>query len=237
MIELVSICKIVKFCVFVNLKSFGSITLKIEEEEIEQVTSYKYLGVEINETLTWTDHVESIRKRVAQRLGLLQRIKHLLPQYSRELLVNSLILPLLDYADIVWGDKNNKSLMDNLQVLHNKAAKFVLNLPNRESSTRALTLLSWRPLSARRKIHRYAFVYRAIQSHKGKNPFNFPNLQGQDYHKYNTRGKLKFRLPSCKTNWGKNRSSYHFINEFNNLSLSINTNTTFSDFKSQLWNS
>ena len=73
--------------------------------------------------------------------------------------------------------------MDNLQVLHNKAAKFVLNLPNRESSTRALTLLSWRPLSARRKIHRCAFVYRAIQSHKGKNPFNFPNLQGQNYHK------------------------------------------------------
>ena len=28
-----------------------------------------------------------------------------------------------------------------------------------------------------------------------------------------------------------------FINEFNNLSFSINTNTTFSDFKSQLWNS
>ena len=179
-----------------RLKSFGSITLKIEEEEIEQVTSYKYLGVEINETLTWTYHVESIRKRVAQRLGLLQRIKHLLPQYSRELLVNSLILPLLDYADIVWGDKNNKTLMDNLQVLHNKAAKYVLNLPNKESSTRALTLLSWRPLSARRKIHRCAFVYRAIQSHKGKNPFNIPNLQGQDYHKYNTRGKLKFRLPS-----------------------------------------
>ena len=67
--------------------------------------------------------------------------------------------------------------------------------------------------------------------------FNFPNLQGQDYHKYNTRGKLKFRLPSCKTNWGKNRSSYHFKNEFNNLNFSINTNTTFSDFKYQLWNS
>ena len=51
-----------------RLKSFGSITLKIEEEDIEQVTSYKYLGVKINETLTWSDHVESICKRVAQRL-------------------------------------------------------------------------------------------------------------------------------------------------------------------------
>ena len=215
-----------------RLKSCGSITLKIEEEEIKQVTSYKYLGVKINETLTWSDHVGSIR--MAQRLGLLQRIKHLLPQYSRELLVNSLILPLLDYADIVWGDKNNKTLMDNLQVLHNKAAKFVLNLPNRESSTKALTHLSWKPLSVRRKIHRCTFVFRAIQSDKEQNPFIFPNVQGQDYHQYNTRSKLKFRLPPCNTNWGKNRSSYHFLNNFNNLSFSIDTNTTFSNFKYQL---
>ena len=164
------------------LKSFGSITLKIEEEEIEQVTSYKYLGVKINETLTWSDHVESICKRVAQRLGLLQHIKHLLPQYSRELLVNSLILPLLDYADIVWGDKKNKALMDNLQVLHNKAAKFVLNLPNREPSTKALMHLSWKPLSVRRKIHRCTFVFHAIQSDKEQNPLIFPNVQGQDYY-------------------------------------------------------
>ena len=220
-----------------RLKSFGSITLKIEEEEIEQVTSYKYLGVKINETLTWSDHVESIRKRVAQRLGPLQRIKHLLPQYSREPLVKSLIIPLLDYADIVWGDKNNKTLMDNLQVLHNKAAKFVLNLPNRESSTKALTHRSWKPLSVRRKIHRCTCVFRAIQSDKEQNPFIFPNVQGQDYHQDNTRSRLKFRLPPCNTNWGKNRSSYHFLNDFNNLSFSIDTNTTFPNFKYQLWNS
>ena len=125
-----------------RLKSFGSITLKIEEQEFEQVTSYKYLGVKINETLTWSDHVESIRKRVTQRPGLLQRIKHLLLEYSRELLVSSLILPLLDYADIVLGNINNKKLMDSLQVLHNKTAKFVLNLPNRDSSIKELTHLS-----------------------------------------------------------------------------------------------
>ena len=125
-----------------RLKSFGSITLKIEEQEFEQVTSYKYLGVKINETLTWSDHVELIRKRVTQRPGLLQRIKHLLLEYSRELLVSSLILPLLDYADIVLGNINNKKLMDSLQVLHNKTAKFVLNLPNRDSSIKELTHLS-----------------------------------------------------------------------------------------------
>ena len=174
---------------------------------------------------------------MAQRLGLLQRVKHILPQYSRELLVNSSIRSLLDYADIVWGDKSNKTLMDNLQALHNKAARFVLNLPNRESSTKALTHLSWKPLSVGRKIHRCTFVFRAIQSDKEQNPFIFPNEQGQDYYQYNTRSRLKLPLPPCKTNWGKNRSSYHFLTDFNNLSFSIDTNTTFSNFKYQLWNS
>ena len=75
------------------------------------------------------------------------------------------------------------------------------------------------PFWTRRKIHICSFVFRAIQSQKGKNPFNFPNSQGQDYHKYNTQRPTEVRLPACKTSWSKNRSS------------------TFSDFKSQFSNS
>ena len=35
----------------------------------------------------------------------------------------------------MWGDKNNNTLMGQLQVLQNKAAKVLLNLPPRSSST------------------------------------------------------------------------------------------------------
>ena len=80
-----------------RLHSFGNLTLRIEEDEIEHVGCYKYLGVIISETLSWADHVESIQKR----LGILRRIKHLLPRHSRQTVVNSLILHLLDYGDLV----------------------------------------------------------------------------------------------------------------------------------------
>ena len=40
--------------------------------------------------------------------------------------------------NIVWGDKNNDTLMGQLEVLQNKAAKVLLNLPPRSSSTEAL---------------------------------------------------------------------------------------------------
>ena len=50
----------------------------------------------------------------------------------------SLILPLLDYVDFVWGDTNNEVLMNNLQVLQNNAARIILELPQYFSGTHAL---------------------------------------------------------------------------------------------------
>ncbi len=76
---------------------------------------------------------------------MLRRIKHLLPQSTREVVVNTLILPLLDYGDLVWGDKSNDTMMNSLQVLQNKAAKKVLNMRSYHSSTLALQSLYWRP--------------------------------------------------------------------------------------------
>ena len=44
---------------------------------LDEADCYKYLGVIINETLTWGDHVNYISTKVNQWLGILIRIKHL----------------------------------------------------------------------------------------------------------------------------------------------------------------
>ena len=75
---------------------------------------------------TWSDYVEYVISKVNQRLGLLSSIKHLLPLNARKLFYNSLVLPVFDYADLVWGEK---TLMNDPQVLQNKAAKIILNRP------------------------------------------------------------------------------------------------------------
>jgi hypothetical protein len=111
-----------------RLKSFGSLELSTDDHILEREDSYKHLGVIINETLSWADHIDYVRAKLAKRLGIFKRIKHLPPFHARLLVVNCLILPLLDYSDLVWGDKNNVSLMNDLQILHNKTAKSVLDL-------------------------------------------------------------------------------------------------------------
>ena len=92
--------------------------------------TFKYLGVTLSSNVTWTEHIEHVSTKINQRLGLLRRIKSLLSRSAGILFFNSLlILPMFDYADIVWGAKDNAVLMNNLKLLKNKAAKIILDRP------------------------------------------------------------------------------------------------------------
>ena len=64
------------------------------------------------------------------------------------------LVPLFDYGDTVWGDKNNDTLMAQLQVFQNKAAKVLLNLQPRSSPTESLDRLDLKTLLKRRHFHR-----------------------------------------------------------------------------------
>ena len=101
------------------------LTVSILDHSISNVRSFKYLGIHISSDFTWTDHIEHLTGKINQRLGLLKRIKHLLPFRARLLFYKSLVMPLFEYADLVWGDKHNITLMSSLQVLQNKAAKVI----------------------------------------------------------------------------------------------------------------
>ena len=59
------------------------LTVSILDHRISNVRSFKYLGIHISSDFTWTDHIEHLTGKVSQRLGLLKRIKHLLPFRAR----------------------------------------------------------------------------------------------------------------------------------------------------------
>ena len=102
---------------------------------------------------------------------------------------NSYILSIFDYADIVWGDRGNVSLMTQLQVLQNKVARIIL--PLRASATEALDKLKWKVLSRRRAEHRAIFMFKCLNNsftHSFNVSFN------RDHHVYNTRSKDNVRI-------------------------------------------
>ena len=150
---------------------------------------------------------------MAKRLGVLKRIKHLLPVYVRRIYVSTMVIPILEYASIVWGDKNNKVLMDSIQVLQNKAAKLVLDRATHSSSTQALLDLNWMNLSTRRLMQRGFIMHNFINDSER----NSMITRGSDYHSHNTRSKETIRSIRSNTNWGLLRSFNSALTDWNSL--------------------
>ena len=155
------------------------------------------------------------------------REKPLLTLDAQITLYNTLISPLFDYADVIWGDKDNSTLMGDLQILQNKVAKVILDLPGYASSTDALKSLGWPTLSQRRLVNRYMITFKYVH---GLVAYNFNILKNSDIHSYNTRRKNDFRLPRVRTNYGKNRLLYQGIKESNLLEQSFKDINYFFNF-------
>ena len=66
-----------------RLQTCQDVKLVVDHENLESEDSIKHLGVVIHKNLTWNDHIETLIAKVNQRIGLLNRIKHLLPLDAR----------------------------------------------------------------------------------------------------------------------------------------------------------
>ena len=203
-----------KFMIFANKKQSTKVDITIENKKVLEESSFNYLGVTLSSDLTWHNHIDNMITKIKQRLGVLRRVKEFLDLDTRCVLYTSLILPLFDYGDTIWGDKNNSILMNSLQVLENKAAKIILNQHPRYSSTKALEELKWTTLTARRHNHRCTFIYKCMN---GLIDFDFELTKNEDVHGHNTRHRRDLHLPRAKTNKGKQRPTYQASIDFNNL--------------------
>ena len=68
---------------------------------IEQVKKFKFLGVVVNDTLTWDDHINHIVSKISHNINLLRCISWFLPSSLLVLYLKSYVLPLLNYCDTV----------------------------------------------------------------------------------------------------------------------------------------
>ena len=82
--------------------------IKINNEEIQKVSSFCFLGLTIDETLSWKTHIQNTSNKISKTLGILNKLKHTLPEHILKLIYNSLILPRIYYCNLAWGHKPDR---------------------------------------------------------------------------------------------------------------------------------
>ena len=83
----------------IKLSNVDSFVITIDGHTINRVTEFKYLGVVLDERLSWNAHVKYVNARTGKRLGMLGRIRSNITASCAETVYKSFILPILDYCD------------------------------------------------------------------------------------------------------------------------------------------
>ena len=153
-----------KFMIVSKLKSRGiqDPILKLHDNQLEQVTEYKYLGVTITNTLSWSAHISSISSKARKLVGMLYR--HFYCWSSSEALhklYTSLIRPHMEYAAPVWSPHHSKDI-NKLEAVQ----KFALRMCSKDWEANYHDLLDCYQtpnLAARRHYLGLSHLYKIMQ--------------------------------------------------------------------------
>ena len=125
------------------------------------VNCYQYLGIELDSHLKFNKHVDYLKRKLYVKMKSLGRIKQFISNDLALDLYRSLILPHIDYGDMIY-DAMSDTLANQVQVIQNNCLRICLGRDSR-SSTKALhddaELVR---LSARRKQHVTQQVYKGL---------------------------------------------------------------------------
>ena len=91
----------------------------------KQSTVAKYLGVFIDDKLSWAHHVQCLCKKISQKIRIFNKIRNYLSKKSLISLYYSFIYPHLLYGILTWGSAC-KSIIKRLQVIQNKIIKITI---------------------------------------------------------------------------------------------------------------
>ena len=80
-----------------------AISLCIDNRTISRVTDTLFLGVIIDETLSWKPHISCIANKIAKSIGIISRARFYLNKTSLRFLYYTMIYPYLQYCNIVWA--------------------------------------------------------------------------------------------------------------------------------------
>ena len=107
-----------------NKRSRIETQYKIHGETLETVDSTKYLGVNLQENLSWKNHVNQVAKKANNTCSFLYRNLKKCSKETKELAYRSMVRPILEYASPAW-DPYTQCNINQLERVQRRAARFV----------------------------------------------------------------------------------------------------------------
>ena len=82
----------------------------INGKVIQWTTSMKFLGVLLDERLSWESHISVVENKVSKNIGILHKAKNIFSKGGLKTLYFSFLHSYLNYGNIAWGSTTQAKL-------------------------------------------------------------------------------------------------------------------------------
>lgn len=223
-----------KYILFHGRTSFDSFTtlslnIKVNNQSIERVSEFQYLGFWLDEEFTFQKHVKYISSKIIPMTFAIKRIRPYISEHTARQIYFAHIHSHLSYMNPFWNIASDK-LIETLAIAQRKCLRFIFN---KFSFSPSSELFSEQILPLK-VMNEYNLLLLAFKITNNLLRNNVELQLVSEVHEYNTRQRNNFYISHYQTSFGFANFFTRGMIAFNNLEPSLKRIRTVGRFKHEL---
>jgi len=206
--------------------------LEVNATDLERVSTYKYLGVIIDEKLKWEEHIGYLIKKIVPLLGAIKRSEIQLNQQSAKSIYHAHIMSHIRYNICNWSSCA-VALRDKVSVLINKAIKTIHNFKWLTPTNEIFEQTGHLRLPELIILEKAKLIFKLEKTNTRKGTLL---LKRCNVHDYNTRTANNFNHARAKTELARNSCLSSSIRIYNMLPIHLKQCPNIHIFEKRLKN-
>ena len=216
------------YVIFSTREVPNDLQIKIGLQTIERHSSGKFLGVILDEKLTFGEHLTQIISKVSKIVGLFYSLKKTFPLDVIHKLYYSLVYPHLNYCILAWGCAK-QTYLNPLTILQKRICRIVTNSAYYAHSDPLFKQLEILKISDLHLMHCQIYMYNSLILNKHPK-FKQKIALLQSRHNYQIRNRI-LKNVYCRISLCKQSLMYNTIRSWNLLQNDVKNVKSLKMFK------
>ena len=207
----------------------------MNNEILERVGTFKYLGLMLDSELNFEAHISYTYKKACSKLTMLRKTRICMNQKIACQLYKSLILPQLDYCDVVYMTATKGALKD-LQKVQNICCRVILKESNKAHVQDMHNELKLIPLEDRRALHLSQLCHKGIYEEPRHSLSKFfKRISETNRRPTRTRNQMNMQLPKLKSSKARLGFAYRGPSHWNHIENEHKLINNYNSFKTAIY--
>lgn len=177
-------------------KVIDNIHIEINNIPVEKSNKVKYLGLILDDQLSWGAHIDHIKNKIIPLIGALHRCRYFLTINAKYKIYNAYFLSIIRYLIPVWGTCNQTNF-NKIKILQNKVLKILFNLNYFTHTDTIYQMLKLQPVQKILMLEQSKLIFKILNNRsKCNSRIQYVN----QIHEHFIRNSDNIRLERARTN-------------------------------------